>query len=77
MKYRYSGPNSGVTLRNGNKSTEVMLITGAEVELPAQHEYVQVLLKRGHLTPAPDPAATTPAATAPAVASGRTNSKEK
>ena len=32
MKYRYSGPLSGVTLDNGD---EVMLHPGAEVDLPA------------------------------------------
>lgn len=75
MKYRYSGPNSGVTLRNGQTSTEVMLITGADVELPEKNEYVQVLLKRGHLTPVVTPVAPAPAP-APAAASSR-NSKEK
>ena len=35
MKYRYSGPTSGVTLQKGEEAQEVMLHTGAEVELPA------------------------------------------
>ena len=70
MKYRYSGPNSGVTLRHGQASTEVMLIAGADVDLPKDHEYVTVLLARGHLTPIA-------AAPAPAAASSRTNSKDK
>lgn len=70
MKYRYSGPTSGVTLRNGQSSTEVMLIAGTTVDLPEKHEYVQVLLARGHLTPiAPAPA--------PAAASSRTSNKDK
>ena len=54
MKYRYSGPTSGVTLQKGaeDKSTqEVMLHTGAEVELPEEHEYTKTLLALGHLTP--------------------------
>lgn len=54
MKYRYSGPLSGVTLDNG---TEVMLHPGADVELPAEHEYTKTLQALGHLTPAPQPKA--------------------
>lgn len=55
MKYRYSGPTSGVTLHSGADDTdarEVMLHTGAEVELPQEHEYTRTLLALGHLTPA-------------------------
>lgn len=54
MKYRYSGPTSGVTLQKGADDTsaqEVMLHTGAEVELPEEHEYTKTLLALGHLTP--------------------------
>ena len=51
MKYRYSGPTSGVTLQEGEEVREVMLHTGAEVELPAEHDYTQTLLALGHLTP--------------------------
>ena len=50
MKYRYSGPTSGVTLQKGEEAQEVMLHTGAEVELPEEHEYTKTLLALGHLT---------------------------
>ncbi len=53
MKYRYSGPTSGVTLQKGADdpdAQEVMLHTGAEVELPEDHEYTKTLLALGHLT---------------------------
>ena len=46
MKYRYSGPLSGVTLDNGQ---EGMLCPGADVELPPAHDYTQTLLALGHL----------------------------
>ena len=61
MKYRYSGPTSGVTLKKGaddNSAQEVMLHTGAEVELPEEHEYTKTLLALGHLTPAKQTAKT-------------------
>ena len=51
MKYRYSGPTSGVTLKKGEETQEVMLHTGAEVDLPEEHEYTKTLLALGHLTP--------------------------
>lgn len=52
MKYRYSGPTSGVTLQGADKkSQEVMLHTGTEVELPEGNDYTQTLLALGHLTP--------------------------
>lgn len=54
MKYRYSGPTSGVTLQKSAEdpdAQEVMLHTGAEVELPEEHEYTKTLLALGHLTP--------------------------
>lgn len=50
MKYRYTGPMSGVTLNEGQ---EVMLFPNTEVELPEDHEYTQTLLALGHLTPLP------------------------
>ena len=52
MKYRYSGPLSGVTLDNGD---EVMLHPGAEVDLPEGHDYTKTLQALGHLTPLPQP----------------------
>lgn len=49
--YRYSGPMSGVTLREGKKKTrEVMLIPGKTVQLPSGNPHVQALVARGHLT---------------------------
>jgi hypothetical protein len=57
-RYRYSGPNSAATLKvsdgkGGLKDQDVMLWHGKEVELPAHHEYVDVLTRKGFLTPAP------------------------
>jgi len=51
MKYRYSGPTSGVTLKDGDALIECMLFDGGEVELPEAHEYTRTLVARGHLTP--------------------------
>ncbi|WP_432719846.1 hypothetical protein R0381_003650 [Jeongeupia wiesaeckerbachi] len=65
MKYLYSGPTSGVTLQDGDEPREVMLHTGAEVELPAEHEYTKTLLALGYLAPAP--AKTTKVSARPAV----------
>lgn len=56
MKFRYSGPTSGVTLRDGESQTEVMLFDGVEVELPEAHDYTQTLVAQGRLTPVADPA---------------------
>ncbi len=55
MKYRYSGPLSGVTLADG---TEVMLHPGADVDLPEGHDYTKTLLALGHLSPTGRPEAT-------------------
>ena len=55
MKYRYSGPLSGVTLDNGD---EVMLHPGAEVDLPEGHDYTKTLQALGHLTPLLQPKTT-------------------
>ncbi|MFP1724063.1 hypothetical protein ACLEEB_13805 [Lonsdalea quercina] len=46
MKYRYTGPTSGVTLADG---TEVLLFPQHEVELPAEHDYVKTLVALGFL----------------------------
>lgn len=51
MKYRYSGPPSGVTLQDGEETREVMLHTGTEVDLPEGSEYTKTLLALGYLTP--------------------------
>lgn len=50
MKYRYSGPTSGVTLQFGEKSQEVILYSGSEVDLPENHEYTKTLIALGHLS---------------------------
>lgn len=55
-KYRYSGPTSGVTLQEGEEVREVMLHTGAEIELPIDHEYTKTLLALQYLTPVDDKA---------------------
>lgn len=59
MKYRYSGPLSGVTLADGQ---EVMLHPEAEVELPEDNEYVRTLQALEHLTPVPATATKAPKA---------------
>lgn len=56
MKYRYSGPTSGVTLNVDGKPMEVMLHTGKDIDLPEANEYVKTLVALGHLTPAQDQA---------------------
>ena len=74
MKYRYSGPISAVTLKDG---TEVMLHPGKTVELPATHEYTQTLLALGHLSPVPDEAPSAPAAAPDASAPTKASAKSK
>ena len=49
--FTYSGPLSGVTLDNGQ---EVLLMPGAEVRLPPDHEYTRTLIARKHLAPVPE-----------------------
>jgi hypothetical protein len=49
-KYRYSGPTSGVTLKDGKAVKEIMLHTGGEIALPEDHEYTRTLLALGYLT---------------------------
>jgi hypothetical protein len=57
-RYRYSGPNSAVTLKvsdgkGGLKDQDALLWHGQEIDLPAEHEWVIVLLAKGFLTPIP------------------------
>jgi hypothetical protein len=54
-KYIYKGPRSSSTLRVGKNQEvlEVHLIPGKPVELPAEHEYTQVLLELQHLEAVP------------------------
>ncbi|MCV9878846.1 hypothetical protein [Brenneria izbisi] len=51
MKYRYTGPASGVTLADG---TEVLLWPDSEVVLPQEHDYVKTLVALKHLHVVPD-----------------------
>ncbi|MGO1000836.1 hypothetical protein [Lysobacter sp. CA196] len=53
MKYRYSGPTSGVTLIIDGQPREVMLFDQRDVELPETHEYTLALIAQQRLTPAP------------------------
>lgn len=53
MKYRYTGPMSGVTLKTGGAQRDVLLIPGQDADLPESHEYTRTLLALGHLAPAP------------------------
>ncbi|MFN3437796.1 MAG: hypothetical protein ACK41V_08900 [Acidovorax sp.] len=60
--YTYSGPLSGVTLADGK---EVVLIPGATVHLPADHDYTRTLIARKHLVPVPSVPQAPKAARAP------------
>ncbi|ATV43122.1 hypothetical protein [Pectobacterium brasiliense] len=51
MKYRYTGPASGVTLADGQ---EILLWPAQVTELPADHEYVKTLIALGYLLPVAD-----------------------
>ena len=52
-RYTYSGPVSGVTLREQGQSREILLHPGKIYELPPEHPHVRRLIARRHLTPAP------------------------
>lgn len=64
-RYLYKGPQSGAQLRVGAKAEllEVQLNPGKPVELPADHEYTQVLIALKHLEPITEEAAAAPAQT--------------
>lgn len=72
-KFTYHGPFTLVTLRgseetplpNGQEEHEVELRDGAEVELPADHEYVVTLRELGRLTPVTEEVAPAAPAAAP------------
>jgi len=49
MKYLYTGPFSGVTLKTLEGPKEVLLHPNEEVDLPADNEYVKTLVARKHL----------------------------
>ena len=54
-RYRYTGPQSCASLRVGESREllDVQLIPGQPVELPAEHEYTQVLVELKHLVVLP------------------------
>ena len=54
-RYIYTGPQSAASLRVGDSREllEVQLHTGANVGLPADHEYTKVLLELKHLQALP------------------------
>ena len=58
-RYLYKGPQSGAQLRVGAKAEllEVQLHPGKPVDLPADHEYTQVLITLKHLEPITEEAA--------------------
>ena len=68
-RYLYTGPDSAVTLKvsdgKGNlNDQDVLLWNSQEVELPADHDLVRVLVQKGRLTPVQveQPATTEPTA---------------
>ena len=55
-RFLYTGPDSAVTLKQsdgkGNfNDQDVLLWNDQEVELPADHDLVRVLVQKGRLTP--------------------------
>lgn len=55
-RFIYTGPNSAVTLKvsdgkGGLKDQDVLFWNKQEVDLPADHEMVGVLVAQGYLTP--------------------------
>jgi hypothetical protein len=56
MIFQYNGPPSGVTLGDGS---EMMLMPGAQVDLPEGHDYTKTLLALGQLCPVEAPATET------------------
>lgn len=51
MRYRYTGPMTAMTLRDGR---DVILSPGAIVELPEDVDVTATLVALGRLTPEPD-----------------------
>lgn len=64
-RYLYTGPHSGAQLRVGAELLDVQLTSGQSVQLPAEHDYTQVLLSLQHLQPL-DQAPASAASKAPA-----------
>lgn len=61
-RYTYRGPRSAASLRVGSELLDVQLNPGKVVDLPADHDYTQVLLALGHLVLVPAQAGTEPVA---------------
>lgn len=57
QKFLYTGPSSGVTLRHGPGTLEVLLWHNRHVMLPAEHPYTERLQKLGYLHPLEQPLA--------------------
>ncbi|TAM05617.1 MAG: hypothetical protein EPN70_08130 [Paraburkholderia sp.] len=77
MKYIYSGPPSGVTLKDGDNVREIILLPTREADLPEAHEYTRTLLALGYLTPVvADEAASGQQETASDSKAGATNQGE-
>ena len=55
--YRYTGPDSGITLQDKGTSTDVLLRPGEQVQLPSGHAAVRTLVARGYLVATDQPAA--------------------
>lgn len=68
-RYLYKGPQSAATLRlaEPGELLEVQLMPGSSVGLPADHEYVHVLLALKHLELLPEGSVETDALNAPEV----------
>ena len=56
MKYKYTGPDTGVTLVLNGEEKEIMLYTGKTVDLPENHEYTKTLLALKYLARTPSSA---------------------
>ncbi len=55
MKFTYTGPDSAITLKLADGTEQdVLLFSGKDVDVPADHDAVQVLVARGLLAPTSD-----------------------
>ncbi len=48
-KYLYSGPLSGVSLKEGDDIIDIMLIPDGVVSMPPDNEYTKRLIRKGWL----------------------------
>jgi len=55
MKFKYSGPISGITLNVGDSKKpeykDFIFMQGQEYDLPENNKYVKTLIARDHLKP--------------------------